>query len=103
MGSENITYQIIGLTSIGILGGLASGGAYVFVISLFDPQERFTGVAFSYNLGVALFGGTAPMIATGLVKATGFMHSPAYYIILLSSVFLFMTFIMKKAIDKRFI
>lgn len=103
MASPDSAYQILGLTLIGVLGGLVSGGAYIFVISLFDPQERFTGVAFSYNVGVALFGGTAPMIATALVHKTGAMHSPAYYIIGLSVLFLFMTIIMKKDIDKRFV
>ena len=102
MGGESTFHQILALSLLGILGGLASGAAYIFVISLFDPQERFTGVAFSYNLGVALFGGTAPMIATGLVKLTGYTHAPAYYIILLSVVFLGMTLVMRKAIDERF-
>ena len=102
MGSESVFYQILALSLLGILGGLASGAAYIFVISLFDPQERFTGVAFSYNLGVALFGGTAPMIATGLVKWTDYIHAPAYYIIFLSVLFVGMTVVMKKAIDQRF-
>lgn len=99
MGSDMAAYRIFGLTLIGILGGLASGGAYIFVISLFEPQERFTGVAFSYNLGVAIFGGTAPMIAAGLVKLTSAHHAPAYYIIALAVALLLMTFVMKKSID----
>lgn len=102
MASTDSTYQMIGLTLVGVIGGIVSGGAYIFVISLFDPQERFTGVAFSYNVGVALFGGTAPMIATALVHKTGRMESPAYYIIALSIVFLLITLVMKKDIDKRF-
>lgn len=102
MGSDSSLYQMIGLTLLGIFGGLASGAAYIFVISLFEPQERFTGVAFSYNLGVAIFGGTAPMIATGLVKLTNYTHAPAYYIIILSIVFIGVTMIMKKQIDSRF-
>ena len=103
MGSEVAVYRIIGLTLVGILGGLASGGAYIFVISLFEPQERFTGVAFSYNLGVALFGGTAPMIATGLVKLTNAHHAPAYYIIALAIIFLILASVMKKQIDEKFV
>lgn len=102
MGSESTIYQLIALTCLGILGGLASGGAYIFVISLFDPQERFTGVAFSYNLGVAIFGGTAPMIATALVKLTNDVHAPAYYIIGLALLFLVLAASMKKSIDQRF-
>ncbi|MEY3197055.1 MAG: hypothetical protein RLZZ59_423, partial [Pseudomonadota bacterium] len=61
MTGNSFNEHIIGLTFIGILGGLSSGAAYIFTISLFEPKERFTGVAFSYNLGVAIFGGTAPM------------------------------------------
>ncbi len=102
MGSDSMFYQILALSLLGILGGLAAGAAYIFVISLFDPQERFTGVAFSYNLGVALFGGTAPMIATGLVKLTDYIHAPAYYIMFLSMLFVGMTLVMKKSIDERF-
>lgn len=102
MCSENSIYQIIGLTLIGIIAGLMSGGAYIFVIGLFDPQERFTGVAVSYNIGVALFGGTAPMIATMLVNYTNLMISPGYYIIFLCAIFLLITKLMQQSIDLRF-
>jgi MHS family proline/betaine transporter-like MFS transporter len=38
---------------------------------------RFSGVALSANLSFAAFGGTTPLIATTLVKATGSGASPA--------------------------
>ncbi|MBL3687904.1 MFS transporter [Leucobacter zeae] len=57
------------------------GGCYTFFIEVFDTKSRFTSAAFSYNLGYALLGGTAPFIGTALVNATGVPFSPAFYVI----------------------
>ena len=47
--------------------------------TLFPPQERYSGSAFSYSLGVAVFGGTAPMIVTWLVSL-GISHAAGIYL-----------------------
>ncbi|MGV2432167.1 MAG UNVERIFIED_CONTAM: MFS transporter [Rickettsiaceae bacterium] len=99
MASENTCNQIIGLTLLGILGGMMAGGAYIFVISLFKPEERFSGVSFSYNLGVALFGGTAPMISRWLVEVTGIIFAPAFYIMLVSIAFLISIYILRRHVS----
>ncbi|MFT4135117.1 MFS transporter [Microbacterium sp.] len=57
------------------------GGCYTFFIEVFDTRNRFTSAAFSYNLGYALLGGTAPFIGTALVDSTGVPFSPAFYVI----------------------
>lgn len=80
MGYEERSYQIIALTGLGMIAGLISGSAYIFIISLFTPAQRYTGVAFSYNLGIAFFGGTSPMIGTWLVDFSGLYYAPAIYI-----------------------
>ena len=46
---------------------------------LFPPAERYSGSAFSYSLGVAVFGGTAPMIVSWLVSH-GLTFAPALYL-----------------------
>lgn len=101
MASEDFLYQIIGLTLFGILAGMMSGAAYIFVISLFKPQERFTGVSFSYNLGVALFGGTSPMISRWLVEETGIIFSPSFYIMFIAVMFLGIMFVLRREISIR--
>ena len=63
------------------------GAAFVsalpgFLPTLFSPLERYSGVAFNYTLGQALFGGTAPLIGTTLVTWTGDPISPAFYLML---------------------
>lgn len=51
------------------------------LVELFPTRVRFTGVALSYNLSAALFGGTAPMIGYWLINATQSHMSYAYYLI----------------------
>ena len=41
---------------------------------------RATGMAIVYSIGVAIFGGFAQTIATWLVKTTGNLLSPAWYV-----------------------
>ncbi|MEA2779879.1 MAG: transporter, family, proline/betaine transporter, partial [Rhodospirillaceae bacterium] len=43
---------------------------------------RSTALSVSYNTALALFGGTAPLIATLLVKATGWPGAPGLYLAL---------------------
>jgi MHS family proline/betaine transporter-like MFS transporter len=90
--------QLIALTILSILGGSISGTAYIFIISLFTPDQRFTGVAFSYNLGIAMFGGTTAIISRWLVEVTGLYYSPAFYIMLTSSMFLAVLYFMRNII-----
>lgn len=48
---------------------------------LFPTEVRYTGVAFGYAVGVALLGGTQPLICTYLIETTGNPYSPALYLI----------------------
>lgn len=50
------------------------------LVELFPTRIRFTGMAVSYNICAALFGGTVPMICTWLVGATGIVTIPAFYL-----------------------
>ena len=50
-----------------------------FLSELFPTPVRSTGLAVTYGLASALFGGTAPFLATLLVQRTGNPLVPAYY------------------------
>ncbi len=91
--------QLTALTIIAMLGGFIAGTAYIFIISLFLPEERFTGVAFSYNLGVALFGGTSAVISRWLLEVTDLYYAPAFYIMFTSLGFLAVTYVMRNTIN----
>jgi len=51
------------------------------VPSLFSTKVRFTGMAISYNVCVAVFAGTAPLLNAWLIDVTGSHMVPAYYLI----------------------
>lgn len=48
---------------------------------LFATRVRSSGYSIGYNISVAIFGGTAPYVATWLVARTGNQIAPAYYVI----------------------
>ena len=50
-----------------------------FLAELFPTPVRSTSLAITYGVGSALFGGTAPFLATLLVRRTGDPVTPAYY------------------------
>lgn len=102
MSSLEVWQQILSLTILGILGGAISGSAYIFIISLFTPEQKFSGVNFSYNLGIATFGGTSPIIARWLVEETGLFYAPAFYLMATSSTFLIIVYFMRNEIRRLF-
>ena len=52
-----------------------------FLCELFPTRVRFSGFALSFNAANALFGGTAPLIATWLIGATGATLAPAFFLV----------------------
>jgi MFS family permease len=62
----------------GISAGLTNGSFAVLLTDLFPTRVRFTGVALVFNVSFTLFSGTAPLVATTLIRETGQAASPAY-------------------------
>jgi MHS family proline/betaine transporter-like MFS transporter len=61
--------------------GTYSGTAPSTMAEIVPGQVRVTGTSLGYNLCMALFGGTTPMITVFLIKVTGTDMAPAFYII----------------------
>jgi MFS transporter, MHS family, proline/betaine transporter len=76
--------QLLFVVALTIYGG----GCYSFFIEVFEPKARFTSAAFSYNLGYAVLGGTAPFVGTAMVNATSIDFSPAFYVIAIAALVL---------------
>ncbi|MBP9791726.1 MAG: MFS transporter [Rickettsiales bacterium] len=77
----NFNMAIVSQVIFAILVGAYMGPIPAVLVELFPTRVRFTGVALSYNLSAALFGGTAPLVATWLVTNIR-TDSIAMYIIL---------------------
>jgi MFS family permease len=61
----------------GLVAGLPGGAWGAMLAEMFATRVRFSGVALSANVSFAVFGGTTPLIATTLIKATGDGAAPA--------------------------
>ncbi len=75
-------FAVILLVQI-LLGGMLTlndGTLPSFLAELFPTKVRYSGFAVSFNLSNALFGGTAPFMATLLIAWTGTDLAPAYYL-----------------------
>ena len=62
----------------GLSAGLTNGSFAVLLTDLFPTRIRFTGVALVFNVSFTIFSGTAPLVATSLIRDTGSPTSPAY-------------------------
>lgn len=56
------------------------------MVEMFPTKTRFSGVAMGYNVSLALFGGTAPLVSTWLVSRTGDVAAPAYYLMAMATI-----------------
>ncbi|WP_269580607.1 MFS transporter [Roseibium sp. Sym1] len=51
------------------------------MISQFPRSVRVTGYSLGYNIPLALFGGTAPLVATFLIEKSHLQLAPAFYLV----------------------
>jgi MHS family proline/betaine transporter-like MFS transporter len=75
-----------------VVVGFYIGAAPAVFVELFPTSIRYTGMALSYNICAALFGGTAPMVATWMIEKTHMNTIVAFYI-MLSAVCSFIAFL----------
>jgi MHS family proline/betaine transporter-like MFS transporter len=69
--SSNLSSVIFAIVIAGVFIGIYQSAVPAFSARAFPVSIRASGVSLSYNLPAILFGGTAPMIVTYIVNATG--------------------------------
>jgi MHS family proline/betaine transporter-like MFS transporter len=87
-------YAILALVMLGFVLAGNDGVLATFLTEMFPTSVRFSCFALSFNTGNAIFGGTAPLIATFLIAKTGNTFAPAFYLMaaaVIAFIFLLMT------------
>jgi MHS family proline/betaine transporter-like MFS transporter len=72
---------IVLLTSAGIAASLVNGTFAVLLTDLFPTRVRFSGVALCFNVAFTMFSGTAPLVATSLIRSLATNTAPALLMI----------------------
>jgi MHS family proline/betaine transporter-like MFS transporter len=103
LSQKNLIFIYFALSSIGLIAGIMASCAYIFSISLFSPEQKVTGVGFSYNTGVAMFGGTMPLISNWLYQYTEHSYVVSYYISFLSIFTIAIMILFRKYISKNLV
>jgi len=88
IGTRNWWMLLLGLVlTNGVVIGAMFGPQAAYFAELFGPKRRYSGFAFSRELGSILSGGPAPFLATALVAMAGGGYWPvACYIIVLAAI-----------------
>ncbi len=71
-----VTAQVL----ITVLVSAYMGPFFAIVATLFPVARRYTGLSISYNIASALFGGTAPLMATVIMERSGSALAPGWYV-----------------------
>lgn len=77
-GAANLTLL---LALAGLAAGLTNGSFAFLLTDLFPTRVRFTGVALVFNISFTIFSGTAPLLATTMIRETGTVTAPAFLMI----------------------
>jgi len=81
LGTGNFVVIVLVQILLGAMLTLNDGTLPSFLAEMFPTKVRYSGFAISFNLSNALFGGTAPMMATLLIAATASALAPAWYLV----------------------
>src|SRR5262249_35164597 len=69
------------LTLAGLFAGLTNGSFACLLPDLFPTRVRFSGVALVFNISFTIFSGTAPLLATTMIRELGTVRAPALLMI----------------------
>jgi MHS family proline/betaine transporter-like MFS transporter len=77
---HNLTAALIGQSIWAIFLGATYTVSTLMAMVLFPVAIRFTALAVSFNIGMTVFGSTAPYASTWLVQSTGSPLAPSFYL-----------------------
>ena len=78
--SSTLAVKAIVVLIAGGLVGMLAGPGPAMLSEMFPTRVRYTGLGLAYSLSNAIFSGCAGLIITGLIKETGNLDIPAYYV-----------------------
>lgn len=78
--SSTLAVKAVVVLIAGGLVGVLAGPGPAMLSEMFPTRVRYTGLGVAYSLSNALFSGCAGLIITGLIKETGNLDIPAYYV-----------------------
>jgi len=83
-GGGGIAHALLAQILLALGAVTANVVTAVLLCEMFPTRMRYTASAVTYNIAYAIFGGTAPFVATLLIATTGSHLAPAVYIVVIA-------------------
>lgn len=84
VSTGSLTGLFIAQTIYAVIHSLYCGAVIATCLESVPTRVRYTTLALGYNFSFAIFGGTAPLIATYLMHLNKNLVAPAFYMVILS-------------------
>lgn len=101
MLSDNIYHVLLSQSTFALFIGMFMGVIGVVMVELFDKNIRMSAVSVAFNLSFAIFGGTAPMVATWLIHTSHDNLSISWYLSISSIISFFVVLTLKETYKKE--
>jgi MHS family proline/betaine transporter-like MFS transporter len=75
----SLTSVIVSHLAFFVLMSVPLGSGPALFAEMFPQRDRLSGYSVAFNIGLGVFGGLTPMIATSLISLTGIATAPALY------------------------
>ncbi len=100
---NNTFYAVLSaMLAFAVLEAMFQAVMPALMTEMFPARVRYTGLSVSYNISLAIFGGTTPLISTWLIKISGGdVWMPAYYLISTCLVAIITTFFIPETYKKE--
>jgi MFS family permease len=102
LGKGIFIIALIAYLIIYVIYSFANGPYGALLSEIFPTEVRYTGVSFSYNLAVGIFGGFSPLIVTVLIAVTKNSLAPIIWLVpflLIGIIFMIFVFKESKGVD----
>lgn len=86
MDQQSIALAALAMLIVALPMPIVQSVGYPTYAEQFPTRVRYSGMAFSFNIGAILGGGLTPYVATSLIGSTGNLLAPAYVLMLGSAI-----------------
>jgi MFS family permease len=97
IANPSATTLVLAIAILSLLQAASVAVVVAMTPLIFPPEIRSTGLALTYALGVAIFGGTATYVVTWLVGVTGDPLASTYYVMAANAVLLLAAFAIRNS------
>jgi len=95
--TRTVIAVIVAMAAFAIVHAAVQAASPLTIASMVPTRIRYSAMALGYNVTLAVFGGTAPLVATWLIKKTGDLAAPAWYLVACGIIGAMTTVIVKPA------